>query len=238
MFGHGDDIPLHFCYDGVVSLNDCEIGVDHFLDRGVFEAFHDTFSVLGLGNAAQEIGEIVLAPGILDMGIELCPFSHEVIASSEQVSGCSHLGRVDIGHGDHATFEECSDFVRVDLVVFGFAAVDGFHVEGMAQDEGDALLSTEVGDPVPGEHALHGNDDVLSERLNGFEEDIPIGLDVAVEHDFSGAIKDAEVHFLGVKVDSAIILVLFGVKSHVGFLLWFRMFSVARGILSCLRRRP
>jgi len=108
----------------------------------------------------------------------------------------------------------------------------------MSQDEGDAFLSTEVSYPVPSEHAFYGHDDVLSERFNGLEEDIPIGFDVAMEHDFSGAIKNTEVHFLGVKVDSAIILVLFRVKSHMGFLLGFRMFSVARGILSCLRRRP
>jgi hypothetical protein len=108
----------------------------------------------------------------------------------------------------------------------------------MAQDEGDVLFDAEIGNPVPGEHALDSDDDVLSERFNGLEEDMPIGFDVAVEHYFSGTVKDAEVHFFGMKVDSAIILVLFGVKSHVGFLLGFRMFSVARDILSCLRRRP
>jgi hypothetical protein len=74
-------------------------------------------------------------------------------------------------------------------------------------------------------------------------------------------VQDAEVHGSGVD-DSAINFVLFGVyppqedlsasgvvESHLGFrlrheataqqvLLWLRMFSVARGILSCLRRRP
>jgi hypothetical protein len=108
----------------------------------------------------------------------------------------------------------------------------------MAQDGGDVFLHTEISDPVPGEHAFYGHDDVLSERFNGLDEHFSIGFDVAVEHDFSGAVKDAEIHFLGVKVDSAIILVLLGVESHVGFLLWFRMCSLAKGILSCLRRRP
>jgi hypothetical protein len=128
--------------------------------------------------------------------------------------------------------------MRVDLIVFGFAAVDGFHVEGVAQDKGDVFFNAQVSDPIPGEHAFHGHDHVLSEWFDGLEENLSISLDVAMKHDCSGAIEDAEIHFLGMKVDSAIILVLFGVKSHVGFLLWFRMFSVERGILSCLRRRP
>ena len=72
---HSDDISLHFCYDRIIGFNDSEIGIDHLLDGRVFEPFHDAFSVLGLGDAAHEISEVVLAAGILDMGIELCSFS-------------------------------------------------------------------------------------------------------------------------------------------------------------------
>lgn len=91
----------------------------------------------------------------------------------------------------------------------------GFHVKGMAQDEGDAMLGTEIGDPIPGEHAFHGNDNVLSERLDDLEEDFAIGFDISVQEDLSGFIEDAQVHFFGMKVDSAIKFVLFGVKSHL-----------------------
>jgi hypothetical protein len=78
--------------------------------------------------------------------------------------------------------------------------------------------------PGVGPRQVLCHDDVLSEKFNGLEEDFPIGFDVAVEHDFSGAIKDAEVHFLGMKVDSAIILVLFGVKPHVASFFGLRCF--------------
>jgi len=140
--GHGDDIALHFCYDWIIGLNDCKIGIDHFLNGGVLEAFYDAFSVPRFRDAAQEIGEVLLAAGILDMGIEFGPLSHEVIASSEKVPGCSHIGRVGVGHGDHASLEQDRDLVGIDLIVFCLAAVDGFHVQGMAKDEGDALLGT------------------------------------------------------------------------------------------------
>jgi hypothetical protein len=77
---------------------------------------------------------------------------------------------VDVGPGDHAAPEEHRDLLGVDLVVLGLAAVDGFHVQGMPQDERDALTGAEVGQPVPGEDALHRDDDVLPVGGDGAEE--------------------------------------------------------------------
>jgi len=92
----------------------------------------------------------------------------------------------------------------------------------MAQDEGNLFLNTEISDPVPGEHALHGDNDVLPERADGFEKALTIGINISMQPDFSGIIEDAEVHFSGMQVDSAIKFVLFGVKSHlVSSFVWF-----------------
>jgi hypothetical protein len=55
--------------------------------------------------------------------------------------------------------------VGIDPVVLGFAAVDGFHIEGVPQDEPDAFGGAEIGEPVPGEHALHGGDEPFA--VNG-----------------------------------------------------------------------
>jgi hypothetical protein len=73
--------------------------------------------------------------------------------------------------------------------------VDGFHVEGMTQDERDTFLLAEISDPVPGEHTLDGNDDVLSEGVDEIEEDFTIGFDISVQSDLSGFIQDAKIHF-------------------------------------------
>jgi len=149
------------------------------------------------------------------MGIKLSPFSHEMIPPSEEIPCCPHFGGIDIGLGDHTSPEQYGDFSRIDLVIFCFAAVDGFHVKGMTQDKGNPFLDTKIGDPIPGEHALHGDDNVLPERVNGFEEDLTIGDKVSVQSDFSCLIQDAEIHFVGMQVDSAIKFVLFGVESHL-----------------------
>ena len=148
--GHGNDVALHLGNDGVIGLDDGKIGIDHYLDRGVFELFDYSFPVFRFGDPAEIVGEVVLTPGVLNMGVEFSPFSHEMIASSQQVPRCSHIGRIGIGHGDHASSKQDCDFAGIDFVIFGFTAVNGFHVQGMAQDEGDAVLAKEIGGPIPG----------------------------------------------------------------------------------------
>jgi len=93
--------------------------------------------------------------------------------------------------------------------------VDRFHVEGMAENEGDVLLDTEIRDPVPGEHALHSNHDVLTERSNDAEKSFLICVDVLVNPDIASRIEDTDKHSLSVQIDSTIKLVLFGVEIHM-----------------------
>ena len=60
--------------------------------------------------------------------------------------------------------EQHGDLVGVNLIVLGLAAVDGFHIEGMAQHEGNPFLRTEVCQPLPGEDALHGDHKIVAVR--------------------------------------------------------------------------
>ena len=148
------------------------------------------------------------------MGKELGPFAHEVIAPTHQIPRGPHLLRVDVGHGDQSSSQQGSDLLGVDLVVLALAAVDGPHVERVSEDEGDVFFGTEIGQPVPGEHALGANHQIVPIRGDGFEEGCRLGLNVAMEQDFSLLAEDAQVHFVGMQIDSAIMLVLFGVQSH------------------------
>jgi len=97
--------------------------------------------------------------------------------------------------------------------------MDGLHEESMPEDEGDALLLAEVGDPVPAEEALDGDDEVLAVRLEGFEQLVALAGELAMEEGLAFLVEDAEVETLGVQVDAAVVLVLLGVESHRG-LLW------------------
>jgi len=50
------------------------------------------------------------------------------------------------------------------------AAVNGFHVQGMAEHEGNLLTLAQVGDPVPGEHALDADHQAVAEGRDGLEQ--------------------------------------------------------------------
>jgi len=84
----------------------------------------------------------------------------------------------------------------------------------MAENELDAFVPAEIGEPVPGEDALHGDDEVVAERGDGREEVIGSAPDVLVKKDLAFSIEDAEVQGLGVKIDAAVVLMGLGVESH------------------------
>ena len=63
----------------------------------------------------------------------------------KQVAGLALPLRVDVGQREHAAAEQGGELAGVDLVVLGLAAVDGLHVQGVAEDEGDVLLFAQVG---------------------------------------------------------------------------------------------
>jgi hypothetical protein len=92
--------------------------------------------------------------------------------------------------------------VGIALVVFGFAAVDGFHVEGVSQDAGYPLLGAKVGQPVPGEHAFDADHESLSRGRHGLEERFGGRLQMAMPQDLTGLIHDANVDGAGVPVNA------------------------------------
>jgi hypothetical protein len=62
--------------------------------------------------------------------------------------------------------------------------MDGLHVERVAQDEGNAVLSAQVRKPVPTVDALHRDDQVLAEGSDREEEPLRVTGQAAVQqHD-------------------------------------------------------
>jgi len=84
----------------------------------------------------------------------------------------------------------------------------------VAQDKRNVFLCTEVGNPIPGEDTLHGNDNVFAVGSNGLQKYIRVRFDVTVQNDFSLCVENTEVHTLGVEINSTEKFVLLGVKSH------------------------
>jgi hypothetical protein len=69
--------------------------------------------------------------------------------------------------------------------------MDGFHIEGVTEDEGDVLLCAQISDPVPGEDAFNGHHDIFSVSFDGFKKGPWIRSDIALEDNASFLVEDA-----------------------------------------------
>ncbi len=85
----------------------------------------------------------------------------------------------------------------VDLIVFGFSSVDRFHAEGVAEDEWNVLFNTEIGDPVPGEHAFYRNHDVLTEGSSDVEKNFRVCVGILMNPDIASGVNNTYKHSLG-----------------------------------------
>jgi hypothetical protein len=71
-----------------------------------------------------------------------------------------------------------------------------------------------AGEPVPGEHALDGDDKIVAAALHGFQEGLGSAPHVLVEQDLALAVEGAEIHGPCVQIDPAAVLVALSVESH------------------------
>jgi hypothetical protein len=105
--------------------------------------------------------------------------------------------------------------VGVDPVVLGLTAVNGLHVEGVAENEGDVVLSTQVGEPVPAEDALGADDEVSPVGRDGFEKELGVRREITVEELLAAlVVEDAQVHGASVQIDAAVVSMLIREEAH------------------------
>jgi len=84
----------------------------------------------------------------------------------------------------------------------------------MSKHKRNRFPGTEIGKPVPDEHAFDGYNDVFPVWLDGSEKGLRIRSDIFVKPGVTLLIQDADVHGSGVQIDAAIVLMLLGVESH------------------------
>jgi hypothetical protein len=212
--GVAHDHELDVGDESVELLDQREIELDGLAHRGIGEVLEQAVAVGGVGDALAQGREVVLVDRVLDVSEELAALAHQVKAPAEQIAGRAHLGGVDVGLGEHAAAEQHGDLVGVDPVVLGLAAVDGLHGERVAEHEGDALGGAQIGEPVPGEGALGGDDEIVAVRRDEFEEHGRRRFHVAMDEHLALGPQDADVHRARVQIDPAVVAVLAGVESH------------------------
>jgi len=84
----------------------------------------------------------------------------------------------------------------------------------MPEHKGYFVLGTKVCYPIPAKDAFNTDNDVIDIWKDQFKEQLCIGFDIFVNMGFALFVEDADIHFSGVQIDTAIVLVLLIVKSH------------------------
>ena len=77
--------------------------------------------------------------------------------------------------------------------------------DAIAEREGSSVILAQIGQPVPGKHALAADDQALAKRLDGVEEGLGPGRQIAFEDGLALVVKDVGEHASCVQVDAAII---------------------------------
>lgn len=139
-------------------------------------------------------------------------------APAEQITGGSHLGRIDISLGHHPATEEDGNLVGINSIVFRFAAMNGLHIESVPQDKDNPFLTTEVRYPIPGKPTFHPDHDILFIGSNHSQKRFGRGGQIFV-HEFGAAlIENADVPRFRVWVDATIMFMLSSIEIHPGLL--------------------
>jgi hypothetical protein len=198
----------------IIIGDERQIDRDVLVERSLVKAFGHTVAGGLVGDLLPDLEQVGLPRGMVHMGQEFGPFVPQVGATPEQVAGGAHLGWRDRGLGEQTTTEQDGDLLRIDLVIFRFATVDGFHRESMSQDEGHALFGAEVGKPIPGADACNGHHQTGTIGGHGLEQGVGSGFHVAGPQDFPVVAQNTDVHAAGMQVDAAVKAVLIGGESH------------------------
>ncbi len=122
--------------------------------------------------------------------------------TARQLGSClvglrAHLRRIDVSLRNHAASQETGDLARIDRVVLGLPAMDGFHIEGVAKDEWYRFPSAEIGERVPGKDTFNRYDEAFTEGFDDLQERLRSGGHVFVQNDLALLIQDTDVHRLG-----------------------------------------
>ena len=203
-FGEFFQLGIHGGDLSVIMANESELVLEVKLVNGVGFLGEEMFlpAVAVGGRRGGAVMSLLMG---LNAGQELGTLPDEVEALAQQRPQRTLVGGIDVARRDEVGTEQVSEFFGVDAVIFVFAAVDGFEVKRVSEDEVDAGVGAGIGEPIPAEHALGDDGEVVAARGDELEEEVEVVVaDVGVDEFFSGAVHDADIHLAGMEIDSAV----------------------------------
>ena len=214
-----EDAEFDVAKECIVRGEERQIDRDALWHGGIGQACGNAGTVGRGGDLCAKGREGRRALGMVHRCQECRPCVRQRPTAPEPVTSRAQLGGVDRGWWEHTAAPELGNLWGIDRVVCGLPAVDGLQREGMTEDESDALVGTQVSEPVPGAQARDGHDETLSRRGQSVQEGLRVGLHGAVHEPLAALVENADVHGTGVEVDAAGKWVLGRVESPCGLLL-------------------
>ena len=92
--------------------------------------------------------------------------------------------------------------------------MDRSHVKGVPQREGDLVVFAEIGEPVPGEHALAADDETRAIRCDSVAKRLGVGRQIGFEDGVASVIEDVGTHASCVEIDAGVECVGMVVEAH------------------------
>jgi hypothetical protein len=101
LLGCLDDRQLAIVQQPIVGVNEGQVDVDTLLHGGIRAPFRHAIPIRLVGEFLPDLGEVVLAVGMLDVGEKLGAFARQMQAPPEEVPGGTHRGGIDRRLGEH-----------------------------------------------------------------------------------------------------------------------------------------
>jgi hypothetical protein len=204
---------LHVAEQVVVVAKPREGDGEALVHGGVGAPLGDTVAVRVVGERLPNLGPVILTVGSLAVREPLRALAPELRPPPGQVASRPHGGGIDGGLREPAAAEHHGNRLRVDRIGFGLAARDGFHVERVAEHEGEALAGTPSREPGPREDALDGQGHLVTRGGTGLEQGGWMGVHVPRHDALTMVVQDADVHGAGMPVEAPIKLARRGVEA-------------------------
>jgi hypothetical protein len=83
----------------------------------------------------------------------------------------------------------------------------------MAEHNRDPNLGAEVRQPIPGEHTFNGHGEIVPIGRHDLEQRLRAGVEMAVDHDCTISVQEADLHHSRMQVDAAVMVMRFGVEA-------------------------
>ena len=144
--------------ESVVRGAQSQVDGEVLVHRGIIKALRHSRPVGLVGALCANLGPVVWAGGMRDMGSERSPCAPQVGAAPSEVTGGTPLSRRDVGWREHGAAQACRTRLGIELGSCGLAAMEGFHRESVPEDKRAPFLRTQGSEPVPGEEAFDSHD--------------------------------------------------------------------------------